>query len=255
MKNTTFKKKALLSSVAMLLVAIVALGSATFAWFSASTEATVKSMTANTTQSSNLLVSQDGTTFASDITLANITGKATIAPTSGSLTPCTPGADFDNWQTTKAAKYDAAIAGDSYSGASPGSHYLVTPLYVKYDAAEGSTIDVECTITINEDAALTNSEYFRVALVGRNSEGTYVYGDEKDDFAKDLSKFTAKDAENAEGVYSLVTDINKTIEIGTVTAGTPAEFDVYVWYEGADPDCIDSKSATDFKVDFAFSEA
>lgn len=33
MKNTTFRKKALLSSVAMLLVALVALGSATFAWF------------------------------------------------------------------------------------------------------------------------------------------------------------------------------------------------------------------------------
>ena len=33
MTNTKFRRRALLSSVAMLLVALVALGSATFAWF------------------------------------------------------------------------------------------------------------------------------------------------------------------------------------------------------------------------------
>lgn len=42
MTNTKFRKRALLSSVAMLLVALVALGSATFAWFT-----TNKSVTAN----------------------------------------------------------------------------------------------------------------------------------------------------------------------------------------------------------------
>ncbi len=59
MKNTTFRKKALLSSVAMLLVALVALGSATFAWFAANPNADATGISAKTTASSGLVIATD----------------------------------------------------------------------------------------------------------------------------------------------------------------------------------------------------
>lgn len=56
MKNTTFRKKALLSSVAMLLVALVALGSATFAWFTSNPNANASGLSLKTTASTGLVI-------------------------------------------------------------------------------------------------------------------------------------------------------------------------------------------------------
>ena len=56
MTNTKFRKRALLSSVAMLLVALVALGSATFAWFVANPEVTSDGLKMTTTASAGLAV-------------------------------------------------------------------------------------------------------------------------------------------------------------------------------------------------------
>ena len=60
MTNTKFRKRALLSSVAMLLIALVAMGSATFAWYQANTSVgTSGKMNLKTTSSSGLLILSD----------------------------------------------------------------------------------------------------------------------------------------------------------------------------------------------------
>ena len=75
MTNTKFRKRALLSSVAMLLVALVALGSATFAWFVNSPDANTKGFSMKTTTDSSLLL---GAQF--DLELATtVTGRVGFA--------------------------------------------------------------------------------------------------------------------------------------------------------------------------------
>ena len=59
MTNTKFRKRALLSSVAMLLVALVALGSATFAWFVDDPKADATGITATAQTSTGLLINSD----------------------------------------------------------------------------------------------------------------------------------------------------------------------------------------------------
>ena len=54
--KTTSRKRLLISSVAMLLVAMLALGTATFAWFSTSTTAKANNLKVQTIQASNLLI-------------------------------------------------------------------------------------------------------------------------------------------------------------------------------------------------------
>ena len=56
MTNTKFRKRALLSSVAMLLVALVALGSATFAWFTDNPNAKATGLTLKATASKGLVI-------------------------------------------------------------------------------------------------------------------------------------------------------------------------------------------------------
>lgn len=59
MKNTKSRKKMLMSSVAMLLVALIALGTATFAWFAANPNAYAKGLSLKTTASTGLVVMSD----------------------------------------------------------------------------------------------------------------------------------------------------------------------------------------------------
>ena len=52
------RKRLLISSIAMLLVAMIALGTATFAWFTTSTSATADGIHVETVKSSNLKISR-----------------------------------------------------------------------------------------------------------------------------------------------------------------------------------------------------
>ena len=52
--KTTSRKRLLISSVAMLLVAMLALGTATFAWFTQNTSATANEFSAKTVKHQNL---------------------------------------------------------------------------------------------------------------------------------------------------------------------------------------------------------
>ena len=56
--KTTSRKRLLISSVAMLLVAMLALGTATFAWFTQSTTATANGINVKTIKSSELVISK-----------------------------------------------------------------------------------------------------------------------------------------------------------------------------------------------------
>ena len=56
--KTTSRKRLLISSVAMLLVAMLALGTATFAWFTSSTTATASNINVKTIKSSELQISK-----------------------------------------------------------------------------------------------------------------------------------------------------------------------------------------------------
>ena len=66
MKQTS-RKKVLLSSVAMMMVATVSLGSATFAWFTSSSEARADGMFLRSTKVSELQVSSKNLGWGSHV--------------------------------------------------------------------------------------------------------------------------------------------------------------------------------------------
>ena len=112
MTNTKFRKRALLSSVAMLLVALVALGSATFAWFTSSTTATASGINVQTTQASELQISKTDLSWGTSVNYAT---TATFEPASSgnnylriALVPVTPSGDSFTTETLTAATPAAA---------------------------------------------------------------------------------------------------------------------------------------------------
>lgn len=108
MKHTTSRKKMLLSSVAMLLVAMMALGTATFAWFTQNTTVTANGLDAKAAASSGIKILSDtkaATLATEDVTKGDIIADidnylyTTTLDTSNSYSTMDP-ASIDLSQTT-----------------------------------------------------------------------------------------------------------------------------------------------------------
>ena len=261
------KKRALISSVAMLLVAIIALGTATFAWFSSSTQATANSITANTSSASNLVITDGKAQWTNRLTFSNGNFADIMNPVTTT--------DFGSFKSTIADDYDGGVSTktlEQYTDATAGTDYSSTFLYVKNDTADATeTMDIKIAATVS--TANGTGNFLRIALVPnattvpenatpglksfdtKNTGSAIVYGDAKDDFGKNPLKFTALDAENTDGEYSTVTTTDKTLETKVTLTGSQAiGYKVLVWYEGADPNCRDSAALNASNVSFTVSK-
>lgn len=113
MTNTKFRKRALLSSVAMLLVALVALGSATFAWFTDDPTADAKGLSVKANTSTGLVVlsateEAAGGTY-SHHTILNASAVGTTSTTAVALSP--------NSQNASGSMFSGQAAdGTAYTG-------------------------------------------------------------------------------------------------------------------------------------------
>ena len=188
MKNTTFRKKALLSSVAMLLVALVALGSATFAWFTANPNANASGLVMKTTASTGLLIrTETDARWTHDAILR--TDPATV----GTETVATLGTAFNLqpvshdqaqnggfWKiAAEAAGSHEAKAKTNMEPASDDVDYYSEKIYFRL--SDGSEVDenldvylTNITFDVDADANLKNA--IRVALVKKDGTliGTYA---------------------------------------------------------------------------------
>lgn len=138
MTNTKFRKRALLSSVAMLLVALVALGSATFAWFTQTPTANATGLTMTTTTSASLLAE---TKSDNDLT----SGKGGFAHTT-----------YLNAASGSASKTDAITMDPAAYSATNGWLKLVADS----ETASGSTKTVESTNVYSDRV------YFKLSTEG-----------------------------------------------------------------------------------------
>ena len=249
------RRRLLISSIAMLLVAMLALGTATFAWFSQNAKATASDIGAKTQRGSNILVSENGSTWKDAIVFGN---KAT-----GFYTPVTPGSNMasPSWKTTTADAMDAGVMGASPktlsdTGLVANTDYTSTKLYVKYDAASTDTVDVDIKFTVTLANGSSSEDFLRVALVPVDSTTKGVFGNDAvvwgtaaDDFAKAPAAMSLTTA--ATTAQTITNTTSKTLYTEkTLTGAAEYQFNLYVWFEGTDPDCIDSNANTNFDIDF-----
>ena len=179
MTNTKFRKKALLSSVAMLLVALVALGSATFAWFANNPTATATGLVMKTVADSGLVVQSESEYAAHNL------------KSSGS------GANLENY--THATKLNQVLVGDAPVGEAAdtrtiqdGSTFTLDPISLNYEAT---------------DADIGSAYY-------QTSGASDTDGSAHEDYTQPISTFKTVSAEGgctmiyAEKIYTRTTDIS-----------------------------------------------
>ena len=151
MTNTKFRKRALLSSIAMLLVAFIALGSATFAWFTDDPTADAKGLTIKASTSTGLVALSDThaaakagdwshhTVLKASSTLSN--GKVVADDTAQELSPVSINASGSVFS-------GSAADGTAYTGngafASTSSGYYTEQIALKVTGgATSATVKVD----------------------------------------------------------------------------------------------------------------
>jgi hypothetical protein len=206
MTNTKFRKKALLSSVAMLLVALVALGSATFAWFVANPTVTASGLKMQTNAAAGIYVASEsainvlGTSNRADAfgkttlldaqsgtEIADLAGrtaeqyqKFVLLPTSldnTATSPAVPDA-INAWAHATAAQNTAPGKNDSaYVAGVDGSTFT----YTATTSAGGTgvyyeDIYVKTTTSTETDSVEIRSAYVKITLPTNAGSGDICQG-------------------------------------------------------------------------------
>ncbi|MGN0550475.1 MAG: hypothetical protein ACI4I4_01355 [Acutalibacteraceae bacterium] len=238
----SFRKKALLSSVAMLLVSAVAVGSATFAWFTSSTTTTADGLNVKTSRASELVISKSGKDWKQEIHYGM--DNKVLRPASS--------ADGANWYSAEAAAkgaYDAIVptSGDTFTKIADSdlaSYVFKEELNV---ANKGSAAVKDVTITIS---GLSNA-YARMALVEVTSEGAAVAGktfagsifDSEGDTYDAVSGTDSTDVTSIKASNQLTVNVGQLAgKTGSAQLGGAKYYKLYVWFEGQDTDCYDTNA-------------
>lgn len=243
--KTTSRKRLLVSSVAMLLVAMLALGTATYAWFTTNTTSYADRINVSTSKASTLVVSKNDKKWATHVEYG--VGTDTTAKT---MFPASSG-DGSSWFKANAVDGTGTIdkttvAAATKEGNLDPDYVYVNELNVKNDGK----LKVE-NIKITFLALADSSDYARIALVpkaGASSEtdvvtrtGTFasnIYDNQGESYYPIVSA-TASTAVSP----TTITCNNKTeIKVPDLDAGKMAYYDLYVWFEGQDKDCKNANS-------------
>ena len=264
------RKRLLISSIAMLLVAMLALGTATFAWFTSNTTATASKLSVSTVKVSEILLSK-ATGDWTDTLEYNYMSK-TLKPVSSS--------DGVNWfkATAQNKNGDAVVVEDGTATtdlASAGTISVANQGITGYLFAEqlnvknsGGKAVNNVTINFNLTETQANSgNYLRLAIVPVSARATSsaLPTPAATAFRTTANQFSAA-ADTADAVNSATLTAQNAISTTTITTTSGASasysvgnlaaagdvnggdvkyFNIYVWFEGQDTDCKDANAGNE----------
>lgn len=245
--KTTSRKRLLISSVAMLLVAMLALGTATFAWFTTSTNPYADKFSAKTTKQSTLLLSDNtrsGWTSHLEYGVAN----KTMYPASGNGLSWVKGTASNSLTGVIDTSSLAAVAPSAGPNVIPSDYLFAQELNLKNNGT-AAVKDVAIDFYLNTENNNASAEYARVALVP--IDGAAVGANDYVALGNNVYSPTAKTykpiikTDGTEGAQiSTKTTFHVDVTSGTETMAPDEEryYKLYVWFEGQDPACVDAKS-------------
>ena len=223
--NTKSLKKQMMTAIAMLLVTLLALGTATYAWFVSNNNVTATTTKVSAQSNSAYLVIDTKTTSTSSTSAA--TASETFSPDT-KLYPAqwNNTVDTNTWQF-ESAYASAKDAGTEKSGtrfavgdpdtAASKDYTLANTFYIGTGTYDGTFTNLKVTgVTVNNTTSSQLDDAMRV-LVTCGSEWT-VWS------KAGIESGSHKTSSTADGI----------IKESGITKGTDATVKVYVYYDGAD---------------------
>ena len=247
-------------NVAMVLVAAVALGSSTYAWFANNTKVTADGLrvtaqsaaalsikrnvdsnyassiklggngTAITNMKTVTLIDMNGSNAASGIgrnTTSNAEASTTLtAGHTVAFYSLTDANKVENPNSYEALKSPGEAISDTfatgYAAATSGSDYFTDTFDIKYTGE--STADVKLTMTVTRPADLAADDFLHVAFVDASGK---VWNYDVTNFTQETTKFTLD-------VDYFITGLNDTAKT----------YSVNVWFEGEDDNCTTANAVS-----------
>lgn len=254
--KTNSRKRLLVSSVAMLLVAMLALGTATYAWFTSDPTANAKNVNVKSTASEGLLI---------NAAQENIwTHNATIAKTSGDQVLAPASFNLGTWDgvayTTKAKNDNEYIADDDAVVTDTGTSYSEDIAAKITGVSEGTKKNVKVTgvtITTKDSTTGTNKtdKAVRVALTYTPYGGSETFlgvwaPETSNKYLTGNGKYSEKLSSTA---YTFKTGASDVVSVGT---DGNDKFKVYLYLDGESANCFSqniplSQLGADIKIDFS----
>lgn len=261
MKNTKMRKKMLLSSIAMLMVATVSLGSATYAWFTNNTTAKAYNMDVKVSAPSGLQISlaQDsGFTSMLDVS----TKSATLSPVSGNVADDAPvfraATVNDNRDiTTSTASASSYIAFNVY-GKLSNSNMVDSAEKAKVVKLSGVTAGTDTDSTdagqvvraafYSASEATKKCAYVNFSGSTRSTNALSADITAAENIQVDATYWNVPSTETTKiQTYTATNSLAAPVKVGTAsyhaTNGTLLGT-IYVWVEGQDQACKDADIAT-----------
>ena len=159
--KTTKRSKMLVSSIAMLLVALVALGSATYAWYTLNKKVETGPVTISASAPTGLLISDDNSTYKTNLEWTDEVEKDPV-----SIAFATPASTMDeatdliaSCVTKEAAEYNSYTA--KTTGGATSTSYVAKTFYVK---STGDTTLNDVTAKLTPGGTVTGT-YINAVLV------------------------------------------------------------------------------------------
>lgn len=256
-------QRKLIPAVAMLLVALVVMSTASYAWFTMSRNVQVNGLDLTAVAPTNLLISTDGVNFGSSADLVNYEG--------GKLYPASSldGEKFfapQNIGSTGVADENSGFEEVTTAvGNSKSGYYADYTLYFKTNGDQNVPVTFDKNVFpkfSGEDASSNLLKAIRVAVVSAKvgsddiaiNESKYIYRAESDAYPASLTGPVVKTgaADDYKGVADAYT-YSEDEAIFTVEAGKTVTVVIRVWLEGQSENCTSSE-AQEVKFNIGFKD-
>jgi hypothetical protein len=266
----TTRKKMLLSSIAMLLVALVALGSATYAWFSVSKTVQANGMVVKAISAAGLEISKTSATTGYDTTVTfSETDSNAVGIKPVSWLPSTaltnngfiPNANIDSpglapYNGSGAGTWtDTGIAAGALTATGSNGYFRAYQVWIR-SASDGTKRDahnVSAKVTIGGDTASFARAYL---FDGTTANKSFGVADATTAFSCVTSTAGAKTnfTPAASGTSNAVTGTSAVASASATDAGIP--YILYVWFDGQDAQCVDSLKdhTASFTIEFTATD-
>lgn len=253
-KSTSLRKSALITSVIMLLVAVTALSSATYAWFSSEPAASTSEITMTTTAIQGLYLAE-GNLNDSEPRTQYSTRLNWTAP-SNSFAPVSSPFQNSNFYTTSSSLptgvyeegTDISLAeAFTYSDPNnPEGMYFARKIWIKGDVPAGETRTIVADfkqdtragyhrIAIVDCSKTTNLTAENVILIGSNTKSYYALG-----------------ANGVTNVQLKPSDDKDSVDMGTITGNEVKSYWVFFYFEGQDDTCTTANSGIEATAGITF---
>ncbi len=257
MNRKVMRKSTLISSIAMLLVAVVALSGVTFAWFSSNPTANTKKVTMTSTgvKGVNIVDADIYATERPNQWLNNLNWETTIDMAPASCAFQNMAAHVAPFYTTttnsSTGEWDKS-AGISNAVFTDGSvkenvNVFAKRVWVKADFGEETPAQ---DLVVNISLA-SSRNYTRLAIVNKTAKTFTVFTATERVTEKPILCFS-DDQGNGVDISANTKVAGEEILVPNYNSGDIIELEVYFYFEGQDPDCVNKNSSAEASVEMTF---